>query len=82
MIRVHIERLVVDGIPMDRAGAAQFQAALTERLGELLRADPPAAGMIERVARAGAVVVGGPATSLGAEVAASLHAALGGKDPP
>lgn len=81
-IRVHIERLVVDGLPMDRAGSARFQAALRETLGALLRADAPASGASERVVQAAPVAAEASPTALGEAVAISLHASLFPKAVP
>ena len=81
-VRLHIERLVIDGIALDRAEGAQFQAALTEALTSLLRTAPPATAITERVVQVpGGVSAASPA-ALGTAVAACLHATLSPKASP
>jgi hypothetical protein len=43
-IRLHIDRLVLDGITLGPGDADRFQAALVETLGELLRVEGVGAG--------------------------------------
>ena len=82
-VELRIERLVLDGIALDRAGARRFEAALASRLTELLGAAPPgSAGGSRHVRglRAAPVTLdpaAGPA-AMGAQVAGAIHGALGG----
>jgi hypothetical protein len=87
-VELHIERVVLDGITLDRRGARRFEAALATRLRELLAEAPsavhdaPAAagGANVRALRAAPVALdpaAGPA-AMGEQVAGAIHGALGG----
>jgi hypothetical protein len=83
--RLHIERLVVDGLPWVRGQEAALQGAVTAELTRLLREEgPPAAldtaGSAGRrgVAPTLRVPPGGDVTGLGADLARTVYRSLGG----
>lgn len=82
-INVHIERLVLDGVPISATERPRFQAALETELTQLLRAgelsDELRAGASLVRMHAGAIQTGhetNPA-NLGVDVARSVHQVLG-----
>ena len=85
-IRLHIDRLVLDGLRFDAGGAARFQAALITTLGELLRGDGLPRGIAGgAVPHVMAPPVAAPPSdaaaspeALGRAVARSVHAGLTG----
>ena len=86
-IRLHIDRLVLDGITLAPADANLFQAALVETLGDLLRVERDSASATPAMAplstrqshhalRAPAITTAGSPTALGQAVAHAVHAGL------
>jgi len=82
-VELHIERLVLDGVALDRAGARRLEAALASRLTELLTDAPPALGPTSpghvRGLQAAPVTLdpaAGP-VAMGSQVADAVHGALG-----
>jgi hypothetical protein len=81
-VRLHIERIVVDGLALGAHSAGEMQAALEARLTELIEtgATPEGfAGTIDFGAREGAGVLGTRAAS---SVYAALPQALASGDIP
>lgn len=86
-VHLRIDRLVLDGIALDAAGAARFQAELVETLTDLLRSggarsgiDIPTGTAVPRLAAPAIALPLTPAaspTALGQAVAHSLFAGLG-----
>jgi hypothetical protein len=83
-IDLRIERLVLDGLPVKRRQGAQLQAAIEGELVRLLTADSALAGLQASGAVAslsGVDIHVGPGSDLqgmAKQIAASLHAGLGG----
>jgi hypothetical protein len=79
-VHLHIERLVLDGLPLAPAEVPRFQTALEQELGRLLAAAPPSGGPGGAIAGvdAGAVhlAAGGSARTWGRQVAHTLAASL------
>lgn len=82
-ITIHIERLVLDGLPLARHQAPLVQAAVEAELARLLAADGLAPGLatggvVPRLA-APALQVGADAgpTHLGAQIAQSVYGGIG-----
>ncbi len=80
-VRVHIDRLILDGLPVDRLTAPQVQAAVEAELTRLLAAGDwhPPGGAVPAVSAAPIAVA--PDTrpgQLGAAVAQSIHGGLTG----
>lgn len=81
-IQLHIERLVLDGAPLDRLGAARVQAAVEAELGRLLQTGPLPPGLagggavpslaVPRINLPNAATPG----QWGAAIAGSLHGGL------
>jgi hypothetical protein len=84
-IALHIERLIVDGLPLTPAQARALRAGIETHLAQMLEAAPltTAAGYALPALSATPIVWSGAATAHdGArQVAASLHAALHGAAP-
>jgi len=84
-IRLHIERLVLDGLPLERRQAPQVQAALERELSRLLSAegrgrDWRTDGAVARLkAPAIRLTKGNPPQAIGRDIAKSIHAALGAR---
>lgn len=82
IINVHIERLVLDGLPVDKRSSSQIQAAVQAKLAELLVAD----GVSESLQNLGAVhSIRAPGISLyekalpasvGSSIADAIHGGL------
>lgn len=79
-VHLHIERLVLDGLPLAAAEVPRFRAALEQELGRLLAAASTPGWPGGAVARldAGAVhlAAGGSARTWGRQVAQTLAASL------
>lgn len=82
-IQLHIERLVLDGLPLTRREGALVQAAVETELARLLTAEglPPVlagGGMTPSLAAPAITFApgGGPA-ALGAQIAHSVYRSLG-----
>ena len=81
-IYVHIDRLVLDGLPVPRAPRRTLGSALETELGRLLTAE----GVGARLATGGALAhlragdlrlgTAGGAAGLGTQIAAAVHAGL------
>jgi hypothetical protein len=84
-ISLHIESLVLDGVPLARGQQPCLQAAvieaLTRRLGDGAFAAQLAVGGGRDVVQAAPIRVGArpDARVLGTQIAASIHAGLGGE---
>ena len=83
-IELHIENLVLDGVPLARGQRARLRATivqeLTRRLGDGALAAQFAAGGGRDVVHAAPIRVGArpDAQALGTQIAASIHSGLGG----
>lgn len=82
-IRVHIERLVIEGLPVPPSQRPLIQAALEAELADKLAASGPepgllAGGTIPRLA-AGAIHLSPQpgAAALGRQIAGAIHTGLG-----
>ena len=83
-VRLHIERLVVDGLPLTPAQAARMQAALERELARLLVHGDPAAWRAEAVRPVAAAPVTWDASrphQLGRALARTVFASLNGSPP-
>ncbi|MES2741985.1 MAG: hypothetical protein V4754_13675 [Pseudomonadota bacterium] len=82
-IDLHIERLVLDGLPFEPAQAGLLRAALENELGRLLREGGlvPRADLGAAMLRAAPVTLaaGASAAALGRQIAASVYGAVGGQ---
>ena len=79
-VMLRIDRLVLDGPPLDRRQSAQLQAALEHELGALLRDRPlaSAAQSLDRLRGPPLAASASGAAGLGQAIARSLHAGLAG----
>jgi hypothetical protein len=88
-IHVHIERLVLDGLPLGPGGGARVQAAVEAELARLL-AQGGAEGGVAEAWPAGGAVPDVPATAIrlapgarpaeiGGEIARSVYGGIGGR---
>ena len=82
-IQLHIERLVLDGLPLTRREGAVVQAAVETELARLLTAEglPPVlagGGMTPSLAAPGvSFTPGGDPAALGMQIARSVYGSLG-----
>ena len=82
-VRLHVERLVLEGIDLDAAGRPLLQAALETELGRLLaeggvNPDLRAGGAMPAVRAAGFEMSGdGNAAGLGRQIARSVYGGIG-----
>lgn len=82
-VRIHIERLVLDGLPLTAADGPALRAAVTAELARLAAAgglSPAllAAGRVRGVAGGPLRVTrGGPAGELGAGIARAVYGGIG-----
>jgi hypothetical protein len=82
-VRLHIERLILDGLPLSEAGAPHVQAAIETELARLIAAGGVSADVTaERVVpsvRGGDVrmTAGGGASDLGRQIAGALYGGIG-----
>src|SRR6202008_474567 len=82
-INLHIERLILDGLPVEPQQHAQVQAAVETELARLLVAGGVNSGLLTGAARpslrAGAINVSNEtnATHLGSQIAQSVHGGIG-----
>jgi hypothetical protein len=85
-INLHIERLVLEGLPVTSQQAPLVQVAIEQELTRLLGLDPIAPQLMSGgalpYARGGAVRFGGEAgpRQLGTHIAQSVHEGLGHKE--
>lgn len=81
-IHVHIERLVLDGLPVDRRSAGQVQAAVEQELSRLMAAGQLPAGVLAGGAMPVlqappiAVAAGTSGANIGTAIAQSLHGGI------
>jgi len=77
-IELHIDRLVLDGLPMSAAQARVLRATLETQLASLLAAAPPTPGhgYAVPVLRAAPIKPAHAAAPTGRDIARSVHAAL------
>jgi hypothetical protein len=84
-IALHIEALVLDGVPLGRGQESRLQAAVVEaltlRLGDGAFAARLAAGGGREVVHSAPIRFGSrpDARALGTQIAVSIHAGLGGE---
>jgi hypothetical protein len=84
-IRLHIERLVLDGLPVTGAQGPQIKAALETELRRLLSVhgvsrELASGGAVPSVRAPGlAIARGASAARVGTQIARSLHGGIGGK---
>lgn len=79
MIRLHIDRLVVDGFGLASADGPKLEAALSEELGRLLVADAGAWSAMAAPALLGPAIIAPPAAGaegLGTAIAGALYGGL------
>lgn len=84
-IHLHIERLILDGLPIERAQGSQVQAAVEAELARLLaenglESSLAVGGAVPQV-RAGAMQLsaGGSPADMGTQIARSVYGGLGGE---
>ena len=77
-IELHIERLLLDGLPMNAAAVRVLRATLETQLASLLTAAPPTLrhGYSVPVLRAAPIGPAHVAATTGRDIARSVHAAL------
>jgi putative IMPACT (imprinted ancient) family translation regulator len=79
-INLHIERLVLDGVPLGSADVPLLQAAMEQELGRLLSSAPPqewsGGDIAQCAARPVHLAAGGSARAWGRQVAASLFSSI------
>lgn len=77
-IHVHIDRLVLTGLPLDGRAGPAVEAAVAAELSRLLAAGsvPPAAAAPVMRAAAVSVSPGQPPAALGEAIARSLHGGI------
>lgn len=79
-LHLHIERIVLDGVPLSRAEAGQLRGALEAELARLLAAGPRVAWTDAALhsVPAPAITLGAPVRplELGRAIAHSVHASL------
>ncbi len=82
-IHLHIERLILDGLPIERAQAPQIQAAVEAELARLLTenglgADWQTGGAVPSVnANAIQLAQGSSPAQMGAQIAQSVYSGIG-----
>jgi hypothetical protein len=81
-IRLHIERLVLEGLSLEGRDPAQIQTAVAAELSRLLIAGGLAPDLAAGAARAsldgGQIGGQGGASALGGQIAGAVYSALGG----
>lgn len=78
-IRVHIERLVLEGLPIGRHEGPLVQAAVEAELARLIAAQAPthAGGAVARVAGEGIRVANGASPArVGRDIARAVHGGI------
>jgi hypothetical protein len=89
-IHVHIERLILDGLPLGPGGGGRVQAAVEAELTRLLAAGSAAEAGIAQAWPAGGALPDVPAApiqlspgtrpaEIGGQIAASVYGGIGGK---
>lgn len=89
-IELHIERLVLDGLPLERSQAAHVQAAVEAELARLLAQDRVAGDALAQAWPAGGAVPSVPAApiqlragarpaEIGGQIARSVYGGIGGQ---
>ena len=83
-IQLHIERLVLDGLPLERGQGPALQAAVEAELARLLTEN----GLAESLAQGGAMrslrggdiqlAAGGSPTEMGTRIAGAVYGGIGG----
>ena len=84
-IKLHIERLILDGVPLDRRQALQLQAAVEASLARLLGDGGLGAALTSGATLAsiqGSAIQGANCTdpaALGTQIGAAVYGGLGGR---
>jgi hypothetical protein len=89
-IHVHIERLILDGLPLGPGGGVRVQAAVEAELARLLAQGGGAEGGVAEAWPTGGAVPGVPATAIqleagarpaeiGGQIARSVYGGIGGR---
>lgn len=84
-IRLHIERLILDGVPLEAGGTTRLQAAVESELGRLLAEGGLSTEMQTGIAlpsvRAGDVRLGEQASpiQMGGQIARAVYTGIGRK---
>jgi hypothetical protein len=89
-IELHIERLVLDGLPLERGQGAHVQAAVEAELSRLLSQDSMAGGSLAYAWPVGGAVPSVPAApiqlragarpaDIGGQIARSVYGGIGGQ---
>lgn len=82
-IHLHIERLILDGLPIERAQAANIRAAVEMELTRLLAENGLAASLQAGGALSGVqaspiwLAPGSPPAQIGAQIAQSVYSGIG-----
>ncbi len=81
-IHVHIERLVLNGLPVERSAAPQIELAMQQELASLLTTAAPPSSVLSAGAiptlRVAPITIAErtPSRTIGAAIARSLHGGL------
>lgn len=84
-IRLHIERLILDGVPLEAGGAVRLQVAVESELGRLLTDGGLDSGLVNGGAihslQAGSIQLIDQAnpTQLGGQIAQAVYSGIGRK---
>jgi len=82
-VRLHIERLVLDGVPVAQADRARLLSVVESELGRLLATrglpDAAAAGWATPAVDGGSIAPTPNATKFGRDVARAVYRGLGGE---
>ena len=82
MIKVHIERLVLDGLPVTRSQGPQVQAAVEAELSRLmseggLAPELASGGAVPSVRADGIKSIGGSPAQIGRQIAKAVYGGVG-----
>jgi hypothetical protein len=82
MIKVHIERLVLDGLPVRRSQGPQVQAAVEAELSRLmseggLAPELASGGAVPSVRADGIKSIGGSPAQIGRQIAKAVYGGVG-----
>jgi hypothetical protein len=81
-INLHIERLVLDGLPVERNQASSIQTAVEAELTRLLSenglaADLQSGGMLSNIHANGIQLAGSNPVNMGTQIAQSVYGGIG-----
>lgn len=79
-VRVHIDRLVLDGIDLPHASRRAFRASLERALAEHIQAESFTSGIAVPSVAAPSIELTSDAPKLGAAIGNSIATGIGGRD--